>query len=525
MFPGTIARRTPGKPAVIIAGTGACLTYRQLEEASARFANVLYERGLRRGDTLCMLTGNQLTAFEIYWAAMRSGLYLTAVNHHLSADEVAYIVNDSAAKALVVAHAQRDLAAGLLSRTPGIQTRFAFGGEVSGYDSYEGALAAASAEPRRDQPRGSTMLYSSGTTGQPKGIKKPLPERQVDEPGDPSVAMFTGFFGMGPDTVYLSPAPVYHAAPLGYSTSVQAMGGTVIMMERFDPLAALAAIETYAVTHLQMVPTMFVRLLKLDQAIRTRHDLSSLTMAIHAAAPCPPEVKRAMIDWWGPILTEYYGATEGHGVTMISSADWLRKPGSVGTPILGRTHICGDDGTELAAGSTGLVYFERDELPFVYHNDADKTVQARHPRHPTWTTVGDVGYLDSDGYLFLADRQSCVIISGGINIYPQEIENALTLHPKVYDVAVIGVPDPEMGQQVRAIVQPADGVVAGPGLATELTDFLSGRIAHFKLPRSVEFVSALPRTPTGKLLKRKLIDGAGGAGAGPRLPGSPSVGG
>jgi fatty-acyl-CoA synthase len=437
---------------------------------------------------------------------MRSGLYLTAVNHHLSTDEVAYIVNDSEAKAIVVSATKRGLAEDILGRTPAVEVRLGFGGDVVGHESYEKLLADLPATPLEDQPRGGDMLYSSGTTGRPKGIKMPLPDRQVDEPGDMYVALFVPHFGMSADTVYLSPAPLYHAAPLRFCATIQSVGGTVVMMERFDAEGMLAAIERFGVTHLQVVPTMFVRLLKLPEAQRAGYDLTSLKVAIHAAAPCPPEVKQAMIDWWGPILTEYYASTEGNGGTLIGSADWLRKPGSVGKPFVGTPHICDDDGTELESGGVGLVYFERDVVPFVYHNDPDKTADAQHPRFPTWTTVGDVGFLDDDGFLFLTDRKSFMIISGGVNIYPQEIENALALHPKVSDVAVIGVPDAEMGQQVKAVIVLAAEVAPDQVTKDELVEFLDGRIARFKLPRSIDFVDELPRTPTGKLAKHQLAE-------------------
>lgn len=387
-----------------------------------------------------------------------------------------------------------------------MRIRLAYQGTVADHRSYEDALASASPERPASQPRGTDMLYSSGTTGRPKGIKPPLPRRQVDDPGDTYTAVFGPLYGFGPDTVYLSPAPIYHAAPLRFSGVVQALGGTVVLMERFDAESALAAIERHHVTHSQWVPTMFVRMLKLDQAIREKYDVSSLRVAVHAAAPCPVEVKRAMIDWWGPVLYEYYSSTEGNGITFITSEQWLRKPGSVGQAGVGTIHVCADDGTELPTGEVGTVYFERDELTFAYHNDPAATEHAQHPDHPNWTTTGDIGYVDGEGYLFLTDRKAFMIISGGVNIYPQEIENSLALHPKVFDSAVIGVPDAEMGQSVKAFVQAEPGVTAGPELADELREYLRARIAHYKVPADFDFVGALPRTPTGKLVKGRLRD-------------------
>jgi fatty-acyl-CoA synthase len=276
------------------------------------------------------------------------------------------------------------------------------------------------------------------------------------------------------------------------------------MMKRFDAEQALQAISDHRATHAQFVPTMFVRMLQLPREARDRYDVSSLRVAIHAAAPCPVQVKQKMIDWWGPVLLEYYAGTEGNGMTAIDSGTWLTKPGTVGRPIMGTVRICADDGTELPAGQTGGVYFESEEVPFAYHNDPDKTRAAQHRDHPNWTTLGDIGYLDEDGFLFLTDRKAFTIISGGVNIYPQETENVLALHPAVYDVAVIGVPDPEMGESVAAFVQPAPGAVPGPELEQEIIAFVKSKIAGFKAPRTVRFVDSLPRSEAGKLMKSEL---------------------
>ncbi|TCP50063.1 fatty-acyl-CoA synthase [Tamaricihabitans halophyticus] len=504
MYPGTHAAVTPERPAVIIAGSGDRLSYGELDERSARLADVFRQAGLRRGDTVALLSDNSIHAYEVYWAGLRSGLYVSAVNSHLSAEEIAYIIDDSQASALVVSAAVADVAEQLTDRLPEVRLRLAYGGSVAGFADYLSTLATGSPEPPADQPCGADLLYSSGTTGRPKGIRIELPDRQVDEPGDQLSVLMSHLYGFDADSVYLSPAPVYHAAPLRFGASVHRIGGTVVMMERFTAEDALAAIERYGVTHSQWVPTMFVRMLKLPESVRNSYDLSSHQVAVHAAAPCPTEVKHAMIDWWGPILREYYSSTEGIGMTFISAEQWLVKPGSVGLPVLGTLRICADDGTELPAGEIGTIYFERDELPFQYHGDPAKTKSAQHPDNPLWTTTGDVGYVDEDGYLFLTDRKAFMIISGGVNIYPQETEDVLALHPAVLDVAVIGVPDEEMGESVKAVVQCPPGVVGGAELEAELLDYVRERIAHYKAPRSIDFVAELPRTPTGKLIKGEL---------------------
>lgn len=503
MYPGLHARNTPDKPAVIVAETGDAVTYRQLDDNSTALARVLHDAGLRPGDVVAVISDNAAQVFDVYWAAHRSGLYITAINHHLTADEAAYIVNDSGARALIVSAALRDMAGDVAGQIATVDVRLAFGGDVPGFGCYEDALAAAG-PPLAEQPCGAVMLYSSGTTGFPKGVKPPLPQRGVDEAGDPIVAIASGIFGMTSSDIYLSPAPIYHAAPLRWCGMIQALGGTVVIMKKFDAEETLRYIEKYRVTAAQMVPTMFVRLLKLDDDVRDRYDVSSLRVLIHAAAPCPVDVKQAMIDWVGPVLYEYYSSTEAHGMTFIDSGDWLSHPGSVGRSVLGVLHICDDDGNEVPAREIGTVYFERDQLPFVYHNDPSKTAEAQNRAHPSWTTVGDLGYVDEEGYLYLADRKSFMIISGGVNIYPQEVENALAMHPAVHDVAVIGVPHPEMGEEVKAVVQLADGVSGSDALGIDLIGYVRERIAHFKAPRSVDFVDELPRTPTGKLLKNKL---------------------
>lgn len=504
MYPGTWAQTHPDKPALVMAGSGRTLTYAELDDRSLRLANRLQAAGLRPGDVVALLSDNTPETYEVYWAALRSGLYITAVNHNLSADEASYIVRDCGARALVVSAAKSELVSRLDVE---VEERLAYGGPVTGYGDYEAALADAGNDPLPAQPHGDDLLYSSGTTGRPKGIKLPLPDYAVDEPGYKYVSIFGFLYGFDTSTVYLSPAPVYHAAPLRFGGVIHALGGTLVMMEKFEPVAFLEAVQEHRITHTQMVPTMFVRLLKLDEAERASYDVSSLRCVVHAAAPCPVEVKHRMIEWLGPIVNEYYASTEANGGTMIDSEQWLAHPGSVGVPLIGVPHICADDGSELPAGEVGTLYFEREEFEgasFEYHNDPDKTAATQHPVHPNWTTVGDLGYLDADGFLYLTDRKAFMIISGGVNIYPQEIEDLFSLHPAVLDIAVLGVPDDEMGERVVAFVQAAPGVQADDSLATELTAYARERIAHFKVPREFHFRDELPRTPTGKMVKGRL---------------------
>ncbi|MFL1594300.1 AMP-binding protein [Rhodococcus ruber] len=505
MFPGNFVATTPDKPAIVRPATGESLTYRQLDENSVRLAKYLRAAGLEPGDHIALISDNDLRVMEVYSAALRSGLYLTVVNWHLTPSEAAYVVNDCGAKVLVASAGAATAIDTGTEAYPNVHRRLVYGGVLPGFDDYSEALAAFDTSPLESQPRGQDMLYSSGTTGRPKGIEPKLPEGQVQDVPDPYTAVFAPMYGFDADTVYLCPAPLYHAAPLRFCGTIQSVGGTVILMDRFEPEEALALIDRYRVTHSQWVPTMFVRMLKLPEEVRGRYDVSSLKVAIHAAAPCPPEIKRAMIEWWGPVVYEYYASTEGAGATFIDSQQALAHPGSVGRDgVMGIVHICDDEGRELPTGAVGTVWWERDEHPFRYHNDPEKTRQATHPDHPTWTTSGDIGYLDEERYLYLTDRAAFTIISGGVNIYPQESENVLTLHPKVYDVAVIGVPNEEMGEEVKAVVQLADGVEPGPEVERELLDFVRERVSHFKAPRSIDFSDDLPRTPTGKLVKHKL---------------------
>ncbi|OAA27799.1 acyl-CoA synthetase (AMP-forming)/AMP-acid ligase II [Frankia sp. EI5c] len=505
MYPGLHATTHPDRPAVIMSGSGARITYRELDERSTRLARLWHRHGLRPGDTVALVAENQVRYPEVVWAALRSGLYLTAVNWHLAPAEAAWLVQDSGARALVATKRFGATAVEIARRAPACGLRLMMDGTEDGFDSYEEALAASSAEPLAEQPRGEFMLYSSGTTGRPKGIRRPLSGDPVDRPARGGIAaMGTFLFGMDESSVYLCPAPLYHAASLQWAVCVHELGGTLVVMEKFDERAALAAIERERITHVQVVPTMLVRLLKLPAETRLGADVSSLRRVMHAAAPCPVEVKRAVIDWVGPIVDEYYSGTEGCGVTYISCADWLAHPGSVGRALVGVPRICDDEGREVPAGTPGLLYFERDEAPFEYHGDPEKTRASRHPDHPNWTTCGDLGYLDPDGYLYLTDRKNFTIISGGVNIYPAEVEAALVMHPQVADVAVFGLPDQEMGEYVHAVVQPVDGVEGTPELAERLRAFARGSLAGFKVPRVVVFRSELPRMPTGKLAKGQL---------------------
>lgn len=502
MHPIAHAANRPDHPAVIMAGSGAQMTFREMDEASNRFAHLLRAHGLEADDAFAVLLENRIEFFTLIWGSQRAGTMLVPISTRLTAPEIAYIIKDAGAKLLITspdyAAAVEEMRAELMELTVLVT-----GGE--GDASFAAALDAQPAEPIADQSAGTVMLYSSGTTGRPKGIRPAPPADPDVEAAVPLMGLAIMGAGMPTDgsMVYLSPAPLYHAAPIGWTSTVHRLGGTVVMMEKFEPEAALAAIEKYKVTDSQWVPTHFVRFLKLDPELRTRYDLSSHLRALHAAAPCPVPIKQEMIEWWGPIINEYYAGSEGIGMTLVKAEDWLTHPGSVGPAIYGTLHICGPDGEEVPAGTDGLIYFENDLLPS-YHNDPAKTAEAMHPKG--WMTLGDIGHVDGDGFLYLTDRKSHMIISGGVNIYPQEIENLLVTHDKVMDAAVIGAPCPDLGEKVVAVVQPMAMAEAGEALEAELREFLAPSLSRVKMPKLFDFRPELPREANGKLYKRELRD-------------------
>ena len=502
MHPGAHAATHPEKPAYLMAASGEVVSYAALDAASNRFAHVLRAAGLRPRDGIALCLENHPRYYEIVWGAQRAGLYYTAASTRLTAGELEYILNDCGAQVFVTSQALAPLAEQVAARLPGVRRMLMVDGVIPGYESFEAAVAGAPTTPIADECEGADLLYSSGTTGRPKGVKFPL---RGDPLGTPNalLALVTALYAMGPETRYLSPAPLYHAAPLRFNLTVQRLGGTSIIMEHFDAEEFLRLIERHRITHTQVVPTMFVRLLKLPRDVRERYDLSSLTTAIHAAAPCPVPVKEQMIAWWGPIIHEYYGGTEGNGLCALNATEWLAHKGSVGRALLGTIRICDDDGRELPVGETGSIYFAGGNS-FEYLHDAEKTRASRRPDGSS--TLGDIGYVDGEGYLYLTDRKANMIISGGVNIYPQEAENLLVTHPKVHDVAVFGVPNPDFGEEVKAVVQPVDMRDAGPALAEELIAFCREHLSPIKCPRSIDFEAELPRHPTGKLYKRLLKD-------------------
>ena len=503
MYPGHWAELKPDTLAVVNTVTDESLTWSALNEQSNQVAQLLANRGLGIGDHVSLLMENRLEYFVIAWGVLRSGMYLTCINRYLTVDEAAYIVNDSGSKALFTSDALTTTS-DLLDHIPNCPHRFSVGQAPPGYDDFASSVAGMSTSPIPKEMMGDTMLYSSGTTGRPKGIKRALSGLPITE-GIPGVARANPY-GFNDETRYLSPAPLYHAAPLGFCMRTQSLGGSVYMMERFDEELSLANIEKYQITHSQWVPTMFVRMLKLDEGLRSKYDLSSHQVAIHAAAPCPVEVKQQMMNWWGPIIWEYYAGTERNGSTMIKPDEWLKRPGSVGQASSGIIRICDEEGNELPTGEAGQIYFEMPERTFEYHNAPEKTSSATHPTHPNWTSLGDVGYIDEEGYLFLTDRKAFMIISGGVNIYPQEIEDALIMHPDVQDVAVFGVPNPDFGEEVKAVIEPADPAADQTTLADELAAYAKEHLAGYKVPRSFDFIEEMPRLPTGKLYKRVLKD-------------------
>lgn len=507
MFPGSVALQDPNRPAVIMAATGAITTFAELDARANALSHVLRNAGLKIGDHIAFCLENHPRYFEILWGCHYAGLIYTACSSRLTTDELGYIVDDCGAKAFITSKYKSEQAVELNSRTPKVTLRLMLDGTVAGYDSFEDAVANSPSTELPDRVDGIDMLYSSGTTGRPKGVKLGLAMTPLGSPTG-LTTLCQMLFAMDDNTTYLSPAPLYHSAPLRFTMTAQRLGGTAIIMEHFDPEEYLKLIARFKVTHSQLVPTMFVRMLKLDDATRINNDTSSLRCAIHAAAPCPIEVKRKMINWWGPIIHEYYAGSEGNGFVYCNSEQWLAHPGTVGTSINAVIHICDDQGNELPTLEPGTIYFESKAV-FEYHNDPEKTKSSRDPLGRGWTTLGDVGYLDADNYLYLTDRKAFMIISGGVNIYPQEAENILINHPLVIDVAVFGVPNEEFGEEVKAVVQPTK-MPTTPEQAAELErilkTFCRESLADLKCPRSIDFRAELPRHPTGKLYKRLLKD-------------------
>ena len=504
MHPRLHAQAHAEKPALIMAADGETITYGEMEARANRGAHTLRALGLQNGDAVAIACDNRTEFFDIYWAAQRSGLILVLLSARLKTDEIAYIVGDSSAKVVLISDKMASTARDCVANKAAMPnvSQIVTIGTVDDLPEWNALCAAQPATPIADEEIGGRMVYSSGTTGKPKGLKFASASGSPIQP-NPGAMLFDRFYDLGEDCIYLSPAPLYHAAPMGITAGIQAVGGTAVVMTKFDPEEFLKAIERYRITAVMVVPTMFIRLLALPDAVRNKYDLSSLKTVLHAAAPCPIPIKQAMIDWLGPIIEEFYSGSEGIGHVTLNSAEWLAHVGSVGRAVIGTIHICDDDGNELPVGETGTVFFSGTK-PVTYHNDAAKTASARNPLHPDWSTMGDVGHLDEDGYLYLSDRKDFMIISGGVNVYPQEVENLLITHPAVADVAVFGVPNPDFGEEVKAVIQPKDWNEAGSALAADLIQWCKQRLADVKCPRTVDFERELPRAETGKLYKKEL---------------------
>jgi long-chain acyl-CoA synthetase len=507
MFPGAHLATQADTPAVIMAGSGFMQTYAELDAAANRLSRLLRSAGLNPGDHIAICMENHDRYLEVIWGCHYAGLVYTATSSRLQSAELEYIINDCGARAYITSKYKADQALEIIGTTPDVELRLMLDGTIDGYESYESAVAAHTGEPLdEDRIAGLDMLYSSGTTGMPKGIARSFPNESLATWNNGVTGVCQLLFGVDENTRYLSPAPFYHAAPLRFCMAIHALGGTIVAMENFDAELYLQLVDRHAITHSQVVPTMFVRLLKLESAVRDRYDVSSLKCVIHAAAPCPIPTKKSIIEWFGPVVHEYYAGSEGNGFVYCNSENWLAHEGTVGSPLGCVLHICGEDGEEVPQGESGTVFFDGG-ASFEYHNDPEKTKSSRHPKG--WSTLGDVGYVDADGFLYLTDRKAYMIISGGVNIYPQEAENVLVTHDKVIDVAVFGVPNDDFGEEVKAVVQPRDmpaDDAAAQALAGELIQFCKSKLADIKCPRSIDFRDELPRHPTGKLYKRLLKD-------------------
>ena len=502
LYPIGSTEQDPEAIAFRVCGEHEVVTIGQLEQRANQAAHVFRACGAQLGDHVAILLKNQREFFEICFGAERAGLYYTTISTSLTVAEIAYIVQDCGAKVLIVGEDLLELGAKVSQALAAPIQQFVVGRAQANWPSWQARTGQFSMAPISDEAQGLDMLYSSGTTGRPKGVKWPLP----DGPSGMRtflVDLLEGLYGYGRGCRYLSPAPLYHAAPLRHSMTNIKLGGEVFVMSQFDAQLALSLHQQHQITHSQWVPTMFVRMLKLPEATRLSFDLSSMKRAIHAAAPCPVDVKLQMLQWWGPVIDEYYAGTENNGFCSITSAEWLQHQGSVGKAALGIAHICDEEGQALEVGATGLVYFSEGPK-FEYHSDAVKTAEARNALG--WTTLGDIGRLDAEGYLYLVDRKAFMIISGGINIYPQEIEAVLIGHRLVADVAVFGIPNLDFGEEVKAVVQLIEGVTPSEALGVELIVYCRDRLADFKCPRSVDFELELPRHPTGKLYKKILRD-------------------
>lgn len=498
LHPAAIAARHPERPALTLGDH--TLSYGQLEVAANRLAHAMRAEGLGPADSIAVLLDNRLEMFVAFWAAMRSGLFYTPISTHLKSNEVAWILSSARPKLLLTSDRFHDRLAPIPDSLP---ARVLTVDAVPADKAWRGLDDFTAGQPEdfpEDASEGAALLFSSGTTGRPKGVINARPGAHPGTIGELARRRMA-LHEIDARTVYLSTAPLYHSAPLRYTEMVLRQGGHCVIMEHFDAAQALQLIERYRITHSQWVPTMFVRLLRLPEGLRSRHNLGSHRYAVHAAAPCPPEVKRAMLDWWGPIIHEYYSATEANGQTVIGPQEWLEHPGSVGRPLLGEVRIRDEAGRDLPPGETGLVYLGGGAR-FEYLDDPEKTAAAYAA--DGLSTLGDIGHLDAEGYLYLTDRRDFTIISGGVNIYPREVEDTLLAHPQVADAAVFGLPDVEFGERVHAVVEPVSGASGDAEFAAILQTFCRERLAHLKCPRDFEFRDHLPRLPTGKLAKGAL---------------------